>query len=109
MGSLIGIPHVAAEPRFKVAALGLCGTRGDTPDRGNAGEVLAEAAKKITIPVIYLIQWDDERFPRESALALYDLIASPDKRLHAHPGAHGEMPLEGRMAGRWFVAQHLKA
>ncbi|GMU40994.1 MAG: hypothetical protein AMXMBFR23_18600 [Chloroflexota bacterium] len=108
MGSLVGIPHVAAEPRFKVAALGLCGMRGDTPDRGNAGEVLAEAAKRITVPVIYMVQWDDERFPRESCFELFGHLASADKRLHVHMGMHGEMPEEGRRAARWFVAQHLK-
>jgi dienelactone hydrolase len=109
MGSLIGIPHVAAEPRFKVAALGLCGLKGDTPSRGSAGEVLAAAAPNIRVPVIYMVQWDDERFERQSSFDLFGLIGSTDKRLHLHLGAHAEMPEEGRKAARVFVAQHLKA
>jgi len=107
MGSLIGIPYVAAEERIKVAALGLCGTRGDTPGRGTAGEVLAAAAPKITVPVVYMMQWDDERFERQSQLELWNLIGSTDKRLSVHPGAHAEMPDEGRKYARAFIAERV--
>ncbi len=109
MGSLIGVPYVAAEPRIRVAALGLCGLRGDTPSRGTAGEVLAAAAREITVPVAFMVQWDDERFERDSSFELFDLIGSQDKRLAAHPGAHAEMPLEGRRYTRAFVAERLRA
>lgn len=108
MGSLIGVPYVAAEPRIRAAALGLCGLRGETPSRSNAGEVLAAAAPNITVPLAFMVQWDDERFERDSSFELFALLGSTDKRLSAHPGAHGEMPPEGRKYARAFLAERLK-
>ncbi|GAA0400947.1 hypothetical protein GCM10010357_22520 [Streptomyces luteireticuli] len=45
----------AAEPRVSAAVFGL-----HWPDR------LAEAARRITVPVEFAMQWDDERIPRAS-------------------------------------------
>jgi dienelactone hydrolase len=108
MGSLIGVPYVAQEPRIKVAALGLCGTAGSTPSRGSIGGVLVNRAPLISCPVIFMLQWSDERFTRESSLALFELIGSRDKRMLTFLGAHGDMPEEGRRAARAFVAERLK-
>lgn len=108
MGSLIGVPYVATEPRIRAAALGLCGLRGETPGRGTAGEVLAAAAPGVTVPLVFMMQWDDERFERQSQFELFDLFGASDKRLSAHPGAHGEMPQEGRRYARAFLAERLR-
>jgi uncharacterized lipoprotein YbaY len=59
---------------------------------------LAEIATRITVPVEFLIQWDDERVPRAHSLALFDALASPGKTLHANPGRHGEIPAFEREA-----------
>ncbi|MEX2032334.1 MAG: alpha/beta hydrolase [Dehalococcoidia bacterium] len=104
MGSMVGVPYVAAEPRIRAAALGLCGTSGDTPGRGTIGQVLIHAA-----PLIFMLQWDDERFMREGAFHLFEMLGSRDKRLVAHLGAHGEMPPEGRAQARAFLAGRLTA
>ncbi|MPZ98617.1 MAG: alpha/beta hydrolase [Dehalococcoidia bacterium] len=109
MGSLIGVPYVATEPRIKAAALGLCGTNGETPGRSNIAEVFARLAPQITVPLIFMMQWSDERFTREGSLELFDLLGSEDKRLVAHLGAHAEMPEEGRQQARAFVGERLKA
>lgn len=109
MGSLIGIPYVATEPRIKVAALGLCGVAGSTPSRSSVGGLLVNRAPLVRCPVIYIIQWNDERFTRDGCLALFDLLGTRDKRLLSFLGAHGEMPEEGRKAGRQFIAERLKA
>ncbi|MFI8202394.1 dienelactone hydrolase family protein [Streptomyces sp. NPDC085937] len=81
LGCGLGVPFVAAEPRVRAAVLGLGG-----------GSASAEAAARITVPVEFLVQWDDERVPREQSLALFDALASPEKSLHANPGRHGEIP-----------------
>jgi len=98
LGSAIGIPLVAAEPRIGAAVFGLA-------PPGN----LAEAAARITVPVEYLLQWDDEFIPRDAGLALFDAFASPEKTLHANPGRHGDVPrFEVDSADRFF-RRHLLA
>ncbi|QRP44798.1 alpha/beta hydrolase [Amycolatopsis sp. FDAARGOS 1241] len=77
MGTAIGVPLVAAEPRITAAVLGQFWP-----------ESLVELAKQITVPIEFDIQWDDEHIPRESALALFDAFASPEKTLHANAGKH---------------------
>lgn len=109
MGSLVGIPYVAMEPRIRVAALGLCGVAGSTPSRGSVGGLLVNRAPLVRCPVIFIMQWNDERFTRDGSIALFDLIGTRDKRLLSFLGAHAEMPEEGRKAGRAFVAERLKA
>jgi hypothetical protein len=81
MGAAIGVPLVAAEPRIAAAVFGLAGR-----------ETLAEAAGRITVPVEFLLQWDDEMVPREVGLALFDAFASREKTLHANPGRHAAVP-----------------
>lgn len=109
MGSMVGVPYLAAEPRIRAAAIGLCGTSGDTPGRGTIGQVLIHTAPRVTVPLIFMLQWDDERFMREGAFHLFELLGSRDKRLVAHLGAHGEMPPEGRTQARAFLAERLRA
>lgn len=108
MGSLIGVPYLAAEPRIRVAALGLCGVAGATPSRSNIGGLLVERAPLVTVPVIFMVQWNDERFTRDGCLALFDLLGTRDKRMVVHLGAHAAMPEEGRRQARAFVAERLR-
>ena len=96
LGSGLGVPFVAAEPRVRAAVLGL------SPARS-----LGEHAARITVPVEFLVQWDDERIPRAQSLALFDAFASAEKTLHANTGEHGEVPgFEVDSALRFF-ARHL--
>ncbi|OLZ68844.1 alpha/beta hydrolase [Streptomyces sp. IMTB 2501] len=96
MGTAIGVPLVAIEPRITAAVFGQ-----HWPDR------LAGKAKQITIPVEFDMQWDDEHIPRESGLALFDAFASKEKTLHANAGRHKELPrFEADSAVRFFV-RHL--
>jgi dienelactone hydrolase len=101
MGTIFGLPFVAAEARVTVAVLGLMGLTGPTKDRFATDSLLVKC------PVLFLVQWHDEIFPRDDALALFDAIASTDKRLHAHPGLHGEVPAEEFEASGRFLASHL--
>ncbi|MEX1023421.1 MAG: alpha/beta fold hydrolase [Dehalococcoidia bacterium] len=109
MGTLIGLPYVASEPRIRAAVLGLCGVTGETPSRSTIGEVLAEAAAEVTVPVLFMVQWDDERFDRDGSLRLFDLLASRNKRLMAYPGKHGETPEEAGNQTRDFLEWQLQS
>jgi fermentation-respiration switch protein FrsA (DUF1100 family) len=70
-------------------------------------ETLAEAAARITIPVLFLLQWDDEQVPRESGLALFDAFASREKSLHANPGRHADMLMFEVESSMRFLGRHL--
>jgi dienelactone hydrolase len=96
MGCAFGMPFVAAEPRVGAAVLGLQGS-----------PALTGTAAQITVPVQFLVQWDDEMMPRSQSLALFDAIGSADKTLHANPGKHGDLPrFETDDSLRFFV-RHL--
>jgi dienelactone hydrolase len=96
MGSGIGIPLAAAEPRITAAVFGLAG-----------GDALAGPASQVTVPVEFLLQWDDEMVPRDAGLALFSAFASPEKTLHASPGRHGEIPAFELDSSQRFFTRHL--
>ncbi|HEX3812263.1 MAG TPA: alpha/beta hydrolase [Mycobacteriales bacterium] len=96
LGTGIGIPLTAAEPRISAAIFG----GGFVVD-----ETLIEAARHITVPVQFLLPWDDEHVDRQSALALFDAFASTEKTLHANPGDHRNIRWFGLDDG--FLARHL--
>jgi cephalosporin-C deacetylase-like acetyl esterase len=100
MGTAIGVPLVAAEPRITCAVFGLAGLR-----EGATG--LAEAAAKITIPVEFVFQWEDAVAPREAGIALFNAFASAEKTMHINPGGHMGIPeFEGASWERFYV-RHL--
>ncbi len=103
MGTILGLPFVAAEPRVSAAVLGLMGLCGPTRERIEAD------APRVACPVLFLQQWDDELFSREVVWALFDRIGTRDKRLHCHPGPHGAVPPEAVDASRAFLADRLCA
>jgi dienelactone hydrolase len=93
MGAAAGLALLAADDRVTAAALGLIGLRDDN----------AEAAARVTVPVEFALQWDDEVVPRSSGLALFDAFASEEKSLHANPGRHADLPrYEAESAVRFF-------
>jgi alpha-beta hydrolase superfamily lysophospholipase len=51
-----------------------------------------EAARRITIPIQFLLPWDDEEINRQAGIELFDAFASQAKTLHATPGGHHEVP-----------------
>jgi dienelactone hydrolase len=89
LGTRFGIPLTAVEPRITCAVFGLFGHPG-AGDVDAAG--FAEATRQITVPVLFLMQWDDELFPRDGGLALFDRLGSARKTLHANPGSHTQIP-----------------
>jgi dienelactone hydrolase len=103
MGTIYGVPLVAAEPRIQVAVFGLMGLIGPTRQR------LAGDAASIACPVLFIQQWDDSLIPRAETLELFDGLGSVDKRLHAHPGDHAAVPVEEIIFSAQFLARHLAA
>ncbi|MFJ8621420.1 alpha/beta hydrolase [Kitasatospora sp. NPDC093550] len=96
LGSVVGIPLTAAEPRIAAAVFGLT---------GHAAQ--AEAAQRVGVPLEFVLQWDDELVPREGALALYGSFGSREKSLHANPGGHLEVPDFEVAASERFLVRHL--
>lgn len=101
MGTILGLPFVAAEPRINAAVLGLMGVTGPTRER------IARDAQRVRCAVLFLVQWSDELFSRESAFDLFDAIGSDDKTLHAHPGPHGAVPREEYEASLAFLRERI--
>jgi dienelactone hydrolase len=67
-----------------------------------------EEARDVRIPLLVLLQWDDEHNDRQQALDLFDAFGSPEKTLHANTGGHTRVPqFEGEDANRFF-ARHLR-
>lgn len=96
LGTAIGVPLVAVEPRIRAAVFGQ-----HWPD------ALAAHARRITVPIEFALQWDDEHISREQGLALFDAFASTEKSLHVNAGRHKELPrFEADSAVRFF-ARHL--
>jgi dienelactone hydrolase len=96
LGCGLGVPLLAAEPRVGAAVLGLLGVHG-----------LAETAARVTAPVQFLLQWDDDLVPRDQGLALFDALAPAEKTLHANPGRHGEIPGFETDSSLRFFTRHL--
>ena len=102
MGTILGLPVVAAEPRITACVLGLAGVIGPTSDR------LAADAGAIGCPTLFLAQRDDELFGFEPVVELYDAIAAPDKQLRVAPGSHAQVSVETFAATMEFLDGRLR-
>jgi dienelactone hydrolase len=96
LGTAIGVALTAVEPRIRAAIFG--GGFFVYPQ-------LIEAARKIDVPIQFLLPWDDAYVNRESGLALFDAFASEEKTLHANPGDHRRIRWIG--LDESFLARHL--
>ncbi|MEU8801808.1 alpha/beta hydrolase [Spirillospora sp. NPDC048819] len=94
----IGVRLALVEPRISAALL-FAGTF--------VPGALFEEARRVTIPLQVLLQWDDEGIDRQRALDLYDAFGSKEKTLHANLGGHTGVPSFEIDAGARFFARHL--
>lgn len=100
MGTLFGVPLLAAEPRITCAVLGLAGYT-------SGGRRYGELAQSISIPLQFMLQSGDELFSREDGIALYDAFASEEKTLMVNPGAHAAIPPFMFAINGLFFMRHL--
>jgi dienelactone hydrolase len=110
MGTRFGLPFAAAiGGQLRCAVFGKFGLRQgpalhedlDAPGR------IARDARRVTAPALFHLQWDDEIFPRDGQLALFDLLGSRDKELAGYAGPHGQTKPEAITRWREFIARHL--
>ncbi|MCS0638839.1 alpha/beta hydrolase [Streptomyces sp. LP05-1] len=95
----VGIRLAVAEPRIAAA---------DFFAGGYVPRAQRQEARQVTVPLLFLLQWDDEGNPRQRALDLFDAFGSREKTLHANMGGHIGTPwFEVEDAGR-FYDRHLK-
>lgn len=95
LGTAIGVPLTAADPRIAAAVFGLL-----------APEGLTEAAGRVTVPLQFLAQTDQPAAPN-AGTGLFDAFASTDKELIVNPASqyHGR-PFELESSTR-FLLRHL--
>ncbi|MFI7188976.1 dienelactone hydrolase family protein [Nocardia nova] len=67
-----------------------------------------DEARQVTIPLLVLLQWDDEGNDRQQALDLFDAFGSKEKTLHANMGGHTGVPHFEGDYGDQFFARHVK-
>jgi pimeloyl-ACP methyl ester carboxylesterase len=95
----IGIRLAVVEPRISAAGF-FAG--------GFVPGALREEARQVTIPLLFLLQWDDVGNDRRLALDLFDAFGSREKTLHANLGGHAGTPWFEVDDGARFFARHLR-
>ncbi len=94
----IGTRLAVVEPRISAAVL-FAGSF--------VPQTILEEARQVTIPLLVLLQWDDEGNDRQTALDLFDAFGSKEKTLHANTGGHTGVPQHEGDDGNRFFARHL--
>ncbi|ANY09390.1 alpha/beta hydrolase [Pseudonocardia sp. HH130630-07] len=95
----VGVRLALVEPRIAAAVL----FAGSVVPRA-----VVEEARRVTVPLHVLLQWDDEGNDRQAALDLFDAFGSAEKTLHANTGGHTGVPEFEADAGNRFLARHLR-
>ncbi|MGW7449639.1 dienelactone hydrolase family protein [Kitasatospora sp. NPDC054795] len=95
----IGIRLAVVEPRIVAAGL----FAGSFVPRA-----MFEEARRVTVPLHVLLQWDDEGNDRQASLDLFDAFGSQEKTLHANMGGHTGVPQYAGEDAAGFFARHLR-
>jgi hypothetical protein len=94
----IGVRLAVVEPRIVAAGL-------------FAGSFVPESimheARRVTIPLHVLLQWDDLGNDRQMALDLFDAFGSKEKSLNANMGGHTGVPRHAGEGPSGFFSRHL--
>ncbi|NUT91719.1 MAG: alpha/beta hydrolase [Saccharothrix sp.] len=117
LDALLALPDVAGPVGFSGGVIAIATRLAAVDPRITAAVLFAgsyvprstfEEARRVTIPLLVLLQWDDEGNDRQMALDLFDAFGSREKTLHANLGGHTGVPgFEGDAAAH-FLTRHLK-
>lgn len=110
MGTRFGVPTCAAiGGRFRCAVLGTFGLQEMSGLRGglDVSRRIMDDAQRITCPILFHVQWNDEVFPRERPFELFNSFSSHDRQLIAYPGGHGETNAMAPRVWTSFLLEHL--
>jgi hypothetical protein len=99
LATQFGVPFLASDHRIKAGVLGLHGE----------GAVLAHYAPRISQPVYFIEQQEDELHPRESTQALFGHLGSEIKVLDSNPGSHSGVPQRALTDAARFLAERVPA
>ena len=69
---------------------------------------IVEEARRVTIPLHLLLQWDDRGNDRQMALDLFDAFGSTEKTLQANLGGHTGVPPHAADDAGHFFLRHLR-
>lgn len=94
----IGVRLAVVEPRIVAAGL-FAGSF--------VPESIMQEARRVTIPLHVLLQWDDVGNDRQMALDLFDAFGSKEKSLNANMGGHTGVPRHAGEGPNGFFARHL--
>ena len=112
MGARFGLPLAAAlGSRLRCAVFGKFGVRQTAaihPGLCCPGLVVT-AARAISAPVLFHVQWDDEVFPRAGQFELFGALGSADKRLFARPGRHAQTHPDDEASWQEFIGRNARA
>lgn len=100
MGTSLGVPFLVSDKRVRAAVLGLNGLR-------PGAEEFQKQAESLTIPLLFVFQWDDELVGREAGVALFSAFGSREKTMHINPGGHVQIPAFERESYESFYVRHL--
>ena len=117
LDALLSLPGISGPVGFSGGVIGIAVRLAVVEPRIAAAVLFAgsfvprsmfDEARQVTIPLLVLLQWDDEGNDRQQALDLFDALGSKEKTLHANMGGHTGVPqFEGDDGSRFF-ARHLK-
>lgn len=94
----VGVRLAAIEPRIAAAVL----FAGSFVPRS-----ILSQARRVTVPLYVLLQWDDEGNDRQMALELFDAFGSDEKTLNANMGGHTGVPQHAGDEAIRFFTRHL--
>lgn len=102
MGTAYGLPLLASGPGVCAAVIGMWGL-----SYPNSQRLLTDAGQ-VNCPVLFQQKWDDELFDRQGQLALFDGLATADKRVCIYPGGHTAVQGEQMRDLERFIAERLE-
>ena len=102
MGTMMGVPVIAAEP-----ARARCGSRADGSLGTEPRAPCSRTPRRYSARSTSSPSGTTRSSPRNTALELFDQLGTRKKSLHAHPGKHVQVPPGEMRAVPDFLATHL--